>query len=741
MARPRAGQVSQYFSPYDMSTTYRYPNLREANQVKPSTVPHLTPYLGSRSRLSQVWFNRWTILLSLIVVRIFLSTKSLSSDIDSAEREALSACTSVERAGTAMASMPHYMSQGVNELSAQAIESSVRALQQTLVLSISAIREIVIFVINMLVGTYICLITFAVNGSIGLALDATEEIATFLNDTLKTITGSINTEATSFTKDLNNIVDKVESLGSSFGLNLKFPTLELPSLDKLNKIQIPTKFLDKIEEMKNNLPDFKDVKDAAEEVIRFPFDSLQRQVNNSLGVYQFDRSVFPIPPKEKLTFCSTNNNIASFFDNLKETVGKTKTTLVAVLIVLAVLAIIPMAYLEIRRWRIMRQRAHMFGANASYDPVDVTYLASRPSSGTWGLRIASGCSSERRQVLTRWAVAYVTSPPALFVLSLGLAGLFSALSQYVVLKQVEKAVPELAGQVGGFAGEVVDLLNNASIKFANSTNHVLQGVEAELNEEVFGWLTNGTQTLNNTLNTFSETMQRGIDRFMGGTILEKPAEEIINCLIGLKIEALQKGLTWVHDHARISFPDVPADTFSLGALNSLASTDSGDSFLADPESASSDMISATLLKLSKKWQEGISTEAMISGGIVLIWVFVLLIAIVRTGALWFGFDNFRGDGGGRGTNFSGRQMTDDTLPTSSLDAAVVPPPSYAAARQADRRSAHLSEDDFELELPSRAHNRGSDVFRLGSMSSRTITPAMPAGGWVDEKRRGNIAKF
>lgn len=163
----------------------------------------------------------------------------------------------------------------------------------------------------------------------------------------------------------------------------------------------------------------------------------------------------------------------------------------------------------------------MFGSNPNYDPVDVTYLASRPSSGTWGLRFASNIGSERRQVLVRWAVAYVTSPPALFVLSLGLAGLVGALSQYFVLKQVERAVPELAAQVGGFAGEVVDLLNNSSAKFADSTNSVIQDVTDELNKDVFGWITNGTQSLNDTLNTFSETMQNGITKTLGGTVLQK----------------------------------------------------------------------------------------------------------------------------------------------------------------------------------------------------------------------------
>ena len=276
MAPPLVGPMSQFFTSHDMHSTYQYPNLRQVREVKPSTAPHLTPYLGSRSRLSQVWFNRWTVLLALIIVKIFLSTQSLDNDINSAQREALSACTSVERAGSAMASMPHYMSQGVNELTATAVEASVRALQQTLTIAVSVVREIVIFVINMLVSTYVCLITFAINGSVGLVLNTTEEIGKFLNDTLQSITSSIEDEMKDYSAKLTDVLGKLsDGIGNFFGEQDKLPELTLPGLDKLSQIQIPASFFTNIETMKDNLPDFQEVKKAADDVLSFPFNSIQ----------------------------------------------------------------------------------------------------------------------------------------------------------------------------------------------------------------------------------------------------------------------------------------------------------------------------------------------------------------------------------------------------------------------------------------------------------------------------------
>ena len=132
----------------------RYEDAVNPNNTRrmPSTAPHLTPYLGLRSRLSQVWLNRWTVLLLLILVRVLMSTTSMDNDLESARDKALSACTGVESMGSSMASMPFYMAKGVNEMTAKGIESAVRALEKTLMLLITGVQEMVVFVVNLKIG-------------------------------------------------------------------------------------------------------------------------------------------------------------------------------------------------------------------------------------------------------------------------------------------------------------------------------------------------------------------------------------------------------------------------------------------------------------------------------------------------------------------------------------------------------------------------------------------------------------
>ncbi|CUS13058.1 unnamed protein product [Tuber aestivum] len=624
-----------------------YEDAMKASRRAPPTTHELTPYLGLRARLSQVWFNRWTLLLFLVLVRVILATQSLDGDLRSARREALSACTGVESMGSAMASMPHYMSKGVNEVAALGIETGVKALEKTLLLLITGVQEIVVFVVNMITSTYVCLITLAIQGSLGAVLEATEKIADFVNNTMGKIFDDVGREVKTVQDGINKVSQALDKVPNFFGSDVNFPDVKFPSLDELKKVQIPTSFDDDLAKLKDSIPTFDEVQKAAHDAIRIPFQLISKKVNESIGVYEFDRSVFPVPQKEKLTFCSDNPNINNFFDGLESTVERVKKILVGVIVCLALVAVVPMAYREWWNWRTTQSRAFMLHTAPTYDPIDVIQIASRPYSSSVGLKLAGLFKSSRRQTLVRWAVSYATSAPALFVLSLGLAGLFGVLAQYILLKQVESAAPALAAEVGEFADIVVKELTAASTSWAVKTNEAINSTNSDINKELFGWVVNGTDSLNDTLTVFVDKMYEGVDKFFGNTPLANPIKEVLNCLIGIKVKGIQKGLTWANENAHINLPLLPNDTFSLGAADSIAPEASGAaSFLSDTSSQASDMITDVVIKLTTKWEKMLTEEAIISACIVGIWILVLIIALVRTIALFYTSGKHRGEAGG-----------------------------------------------------------------------------------------------
>ncbi|KAI9375275.1 hypothetical protein BJX61DRAFT_166907 [Aspergillus egyptiacus] len=614
-------------------------------RIIPTNPDGITPYLGLRARLSQIWMNRWTILLLLVLVRLLIAIASLNTNMDSARREALSACTSVESMGSAMASSPHYLARGVNELTASGVETAVSALQTMLTLMVTGVEELVVFVLKILYQTYLCLITLAVRGTVDVGVGLLKDAGDFLNSTVKSIGDGISDAVDTFQDGLNEFAEAINTAANFFGGDDPVPQLDLSNfIEDLENAQLPSSLDEKLDKLNNSMPTFDEVSEFVENIIRTPFGEVKELINESMGTFAFDRDSLPVPAKRQLSFCKGSDGIDSFFDHVSDIAETAKKIFIAVLAVAAVLVCFPMAWQEIRRWRAQRERSELVRKEA-HDPMDVVYIVSRPYTSAAGIKAASRFSNSRRQILVRWVFAYATSPPALFVLSLGVAGLFACLCQYILLQAVEKAVPGLSAEVGAFADKIVNTLDEVSVEWSDGANGAIVDMNTELNGKIFGWVDTTTTGLNDTLNAFVDETTDVLNDTFGGTVLYGPLMDVFDCLIGLKIAGIQSGLTWVSDNANINFPTLPNDTFSKGAAQSI--TDGQDSsFLSDVDDSTSNKITEVVFRVTSKIEDGIATEAIISGIILLVWLVNLLFGIIRALSLFSSQERNRGDGGG-----------------------------------------------------------------------------------------------
>lgn len=667
--------------------------LGRATQEDGSAVPGPTPYLGLGARLSQTWVNKWTVLLLLVLARMLIAIISLRSDINSAKREALSACSSVENVGSTLASMPHYLAGGVNELTASGVEKAVKGFNDVMMLSVTGAEEIVVFAINTLTSTYLCLITLAVGGSLHAAIDLTEDITGWLNKTTESIGQDLATGVSDFNSGLNSAIN---FLDKALPNQLEVKPINLSSsITELQNLEIPTSFYADLQTLNNSIPCFAEVQNLTNTAIRFPFEEIKKLMNESLGVFEFNRSVLHVPAKESLTFCSDNSEIDKFFEDLFDVARIGQQIAIIVLCILAVLACIPMAYREYRSWKVQRQRSRLI-STSNYDNMDVVYIVSRPYTSTAGMRLADNVSSNHRQTLIRWVVAYVTTVPALFVLCLGLAGLFSCLCQYILLHAVEREVPHILNEVVGFEDKVLYALGNASVEWANVTNGAILDVNNKINSDLFGWVNTSTHALNNTLNTFVDETTKVLNETFGGTVLYQPITGVFNCLIELKIAGIQKALTWISDNAYVDFPLLPNNTFTSGVTAADIDSSTGNStgtgssnLFAHAQATAGDSITSAVTSLEKKLADGIKTEVYISSVVVGVWVILLLIALSRAAYLWF-----RHDDDSVNNHNNDNDSTAGGIPLDPLE--KVPPRSYPTNPFADAAVTDAYASDKEV---------------------------------------------
>jgi hypothetical protein len=212
----------------------------------------------------------------------------------------------------------------------------------------------------------------------------------------------------------------------------------------------------------------------------------------------------------------------------------------------------------------------------------------------------------------------------LFLISLAIAGFFSCFCQWLLVRGIQAKVPELTDQVADFAEKVVGSLNNASTSWASGVNGAVAELDDTINNDVLGWVNTTTSAINGTLNGFVDKMSSTLNDTFGGTVLYEPIKEVLNCLIGLKIAGVQKGLTWVQDHAHVNFPGVRNDTMSLGTLAKLSDSGSAAELLANPNGKARDEVTEAVNFVINKIISGIQTEALISAVILLIWFLIAI---------------------------------------------------------------------------------------------------------------------
>lgn len=529
--------------------------------------------------------------------------------------------------------MPHYMSKGVNEMTASGVEKAVSGLMSMLDMSVTGVEEIVLFVIHMMTSTYLCLITLAVSGSLHAAVEISNEINKHLNETINEVTDDMGNAVKSVTDGINSIMDKI---------NFNLPGFNKPSINlddqitKLKALELPPEMQQGLQKLNESIPTFTDVQNFTDNVIRAPFEEVKKLIQG-MNTFEFNRTLLPVPQKETLNFCSEGNSINEFFDDLITMAYDARKIALGVLIVAAIIVCVPMAWLETRRYRKMQARTALFAEG--HEGMDVVYLASRPTSSGIGLWFGKRFGSARRQAVMRWAWAYATSVPMLFLVSLGIAGLFSCFCQYLLLKGIQNKTPELTNQVADFAEKVVQSLNNASMSWSSGVNGAVGSLDEKLNDDILGWVNTSTTAVNETLNTFVDQMSTTLNQTFGGTVLYDPIKEVLNCLIGLKIAGFQKGLTWVQDHAHVSFPGVANDTFSLGALAEKSDSDSAAELLANPNGKAKDEITEAVMHVIEKLMSGIQQEALISAALILIWLFIAIGGLVYASTHLFRRDN------------------------------------------------------------------------------------------------------
>lgn len=139
----------------------------------------LRPYLQLPHLISLTWLAYPILSLIFVVFRIQLSLASSQDAVASAKSDLLTSCKAAEKAATAAASMPRYMAIATNEQFASAVNDSMNAAREALILALTIMEAIINFIVDIYRSTFLCFLELVIRGGLAILIGAVQEVRFF----------------------------------------------------------------------------------------------------------------------------------------------------------------------------------------------------------------------------------------------------------------------------------------------------------------------------------------------------------------------------------------------------------------------------------------------------------------------------------------------------------------------------------------------------------------------------------
>jgi hypothetical protein len=204
----------------------------------------------------------------------------------------------------------------------------------------------------------------------------------------------------------------------------------------------------------------------------------------------------------------------------------------------------------------------------------------------------------------------------------------------------------------------------------------------------------------------------------GGTPLYTAITDVFNCLIGLKVQGIEQGLTWIQQNAKLDLPLLPNDTMTVSALLTKSNNKAAAALFADPKLATQDEVSAAINKISNIVESGIKREALISFMLLMAWIIVFLCGLLYTCIKLSGRDRLRGEGGHEYPSQQPQNDQEVIEPARPAERPLSPAPAYSISNPDVNGAAPYSlnphpfpqyDDDDEIHEEKNSHQNPQPV--------------------------------
>lgn len=542
-----------------------------------------------------------------------------------AHKFALIECSTIEQLAQTAMEAPQDIIKLANRLISASINKVIYDALRALSSTITVAEALILFAIEMTLGTYACLALSAVNIGANEALNATEFVISEANRTVQSAAKDINVGLGKLSQLINgaiglfNSVDDFVTGGDSEVQNINL------TVAKLNNWSISPDINEKLESLRGRIPTYNGTMQKVESLIKTPLDEVKIMImaSNRSAQFSFIPNTSWTANSSQFPQCNVAT-VDKVFDDLKEAISK----LTIILCVLCAFALLSGIALNLYMARSKYQRLLHAAETVTQpknpfadDPKSEETLTVRDNMAIITYHLESSWLERYIQNFVPsqyWlAVQYSLSLPLAGFLMIGIAGFILSLMEIIVVDALSQGVHTLVELETGAVGNLTNIISRSYLEWQNQINSEIHQLENSVNDQVLGWIHHGSKNLNSTLSFFLDGINNETNATFHDTPLLEPLQAATTCLIGNKIKKVEKGLTWVYDNSQVTLPRVN---------DSLLSSISNSSSIAKGEQQASMVVSSAISTIRHE----INTQLIVSGAFVALWLVFTIAALLST---------------------------------------------------------------------------------------------------------------
>ncbi|ORX39271.1 hypothetical protein BD324DRAFT_598625 [Kockovaella imperatae] len=586
----------RYHSSNTLPATPRTPFERSASSSNPAQIHYSTtrlrPYLTLPARLFLLFLTPGVLPLILTICHLFQNRSSTASLADNLRSSLLSACDGIARGAASLQSMPRYLALQTNQEVVRAAQASILGVGLMLVYSVTIIETVVTFMVDTYRSMLLCTIELAVRGSLELLIGTVKTISDGITSSLNSIRTNIQNDISSANAVIQSAADKINSVTSKLNININVPQFSVPSLDAIQNVQVPTTFEDSLIKLNSSLPSLVELKQKLDDIISVPFEALKNEINETRIeiAASFNASALPVPSLRQLSADGTaslreqlcGDLDTSLIDETANALHKLSTVAIGLMFLFLVLIWALLFFWEWRKWTALKDTVETLEyewQRDKRDPWRAVAIVEHPMLERYGGRVFDRFRTGRTaETNLRWYLAWLAHPTCLALLLVSLFGFLTIQFQLLALDAIksharDNANSTVAASTQSLASKLNSYALESSQEYADNFNTAILAHQDRINNELFGaWLNTTAVTLNSTLVEFYSDVENVLNVTFGGTIIYGPINTFMYCILGSKITNLEKGLTWISEHAYITLPTLPPDVLLLSnsSMNEMA---------------------------------------------------------------------------------------------------------------------------------------------------------------------------